>query len=240
MVHPTSSRTRPDNALLNVLSDAEFAAIADKLGPIRCAAKTVVGVRGDTAKSIIFPCGAVLSVLAYMQNGMVVEIGTIGREGFHGIEVLLDGTAWAETTICQVSGDAVQMSVADFQHAIHGDSTLRHAAARFLSVYLALVSQSVACNRLHNIEERFARWILMTHDRVGADSFNLTQEFIADMLGVHRPQVSVVAKAFQLAGHIDYKRGRMKIRNRAGIEAAACECYQIGRAQIAEMLAPLH
>ncbi len=236
----TTLRTRPDNALLGFLSDAEFADIEEKLKPITCAAKKVVGLRGDAAKTIVFPCGAVLSVLAYMQNGMVVEIGTIGREGFHGIEVLLDGTAWAETTICQVSGDAVQMSVADFQHAIRGDSALRHAAARFLSVYLALVSQSVACNRLHNIEERFARWILMTHDRVGADRFNLTQEFIADMLGVHRPQVSVVAKAFQLAGHIDYKRGHMKIRNRAGLEAAACECYQVGRTQILQMLHPLH
>ncbi len=236
MIQRTKVGTRPQNALLRFLSDADFAAIESKLEPISCPAKTVLATRGQPAKAIVFPCGAVLSVLANMKNGMVVEIGTIGSEGFHGIDVLLDGSSWAETTICQVGGDAVTMTVADFRRAISHDGTLLHAVRRFLSVYLALVSQSVACNRLHNIDERFARWILMTHDRVGTDRFDLTQEFIAGMLGVHRPQISVVARTFQQQGVIGYGRGTMTILDRAGLEAAACECYQIGRTQVHHML----
>jgi CRP-like cAMP-binding protein len=140
------------------------------------------------------------------------------------------------TTLCQVEGAALRMSAAAFNRAIEGNSALRRLCQRYLTAYLSLVSQSVACNRLHNIEERFARWVLMTHDRVDGDEFFLTQEFIADMLGVHRPSVSLVAGAFQQAGFIKYSRGAMTILNREGLEAASCECYETCREQFRRLL----
>jgi len=199
--------------------------------------KEVVGERGKAAEHVHFPCGGVLSVLAFMQSGAAVEVGTLGREGFYGLELLVGGKIWTETTVCQVEGDSLRMPAAAFRKAIAADTGLRRMTQRYLMAYLALVSQSVACNRLHNIEERFARWVLMAHDRVEGDEFFLTQEFIADMLGVHRPSVSVVAGAFQQAGYIKYSRGAMCILNREGLEAASCECYAASNEQFASLLA---
>jgi CRP-like cAMP-binding protein len=189
--------------------------------------KQVLGERDESISYIYFPCTAVLSVLSQMLDGQMVEVGTIGNEGFYGIDVLIGGNLAIETTLCQVPGKALRMPVADFKRAIDGNTPLRQVAQRYLQAYLSQVSQSVACNRLHNIEARFARWILMTHDRVLGDEFYLTQEFLADMLGVQRPSVSIVAGAFQEAGTIQYHRGHMTILKREALEQACCECYGI-------------
>lgn len=214
------------NRLLDQLSDASWERLAPALQAVQLARKDIVGERGELAAHVIFPCGGVLSVLAYMENGAAVEVATVGHEGLFGIELVLGGERWTETTLCQVEGPALRMSGTAFRAALDSDPALRDLAQRFVIAYLAVVSQSVACNRLHNIEQRFARWMLMTHDRVDSDSFNLTQEFIADMLGVHRPSVSLVAGSFQKAGFIKYVRGTMSILNREGLEQASCECYR--------------
>jgi len=224
------------NLLLNALGDDEYQRLAPRLQMVQLQQKDTVGQRGATSSYIYFPCTAVLSVLAFMDDGSAVEVGTVGKEGFVGIELLLGGARNTETTICQVDGSALRMSTGDFKEAIAGDTPLRRITQRYLLVYLSLVSQSVACNRLHGIEARFARWVLMTHDRVDGNEFNLTQEFIADMLGVQRPSVSLVASAFQQAGLIRYSRGHMTILNRAGIEDASCECYGIVREQFRTLL----
>lgn len=216
------------NRLLDTLSETSWQGLAPGLQLVQLARKDRVADRGEPAGQMLFPCGAVLSVLAYMEDGAAVEVATIGREGLFGIELLLGGKRWSETTVCQVEGTALRMSAATFRDALDADAALRDLAQRYVMAYLSVVSQSVACNRLHNIEERFARWILMTHDRVCSDSFNLTQEFIADMLGVHRPSVSLVAGSFQKAGFIKYARGTMVILNREGLEQASCECYAAG------------
>ena len=130
------------------------------------------------------------------------------------------------------------MRLAPFLAAIEGKTALRDLAFRYLYAYLAQVSQAVACNRLHTTEERFAKWLLMCHDRVPADDIAITQEFLADMLGVHRPSVSLVAGAFQQAGFIKYSRGSMKILNREGLEAASCECYAANNEQFVRFLGP--
>jgi CRP-like cAMP-binding protein len=224
------------NRLLATLDEDAYQQLAPLLQPAHLAMGDVIGERGQPAGYVYFPCGAVLSELIYMANGSAVEVGTIGKEGFCGLELLLGGTNWTETIVCQLEGDSLRMSAADFREAVGGDTPLRRIAQRYFLVYMNLVLQSVACNRLHNIEERFARWVLMTHDRLDGDSFFLTQEFIADMLGVHRPSVSVVAGAFQQAGFIKYSRGNMSILNRQGLEDASCECYALVAEQIADLL----
>ena len=225
------------NHLLASLSEAQYREIAPDLFPVHLHRKVVVGQRDKPATNVYFPCGGVLSVLAFMQSGAAVEVGTIGKEGFFGLELLVGSDQWTETTVCQVEGPSLRMPVAAFRAAIDGDTPLRRVTQRYLVAYLALVSQSVACNRLHNVEERFARWVLMTHDRVDGDAFFLTQDDMADMLGVHRPSVSLVAGAFQQAGFVKYSRGAMTILNREGLEEASCECYASHVAQLARLMA---
>jgi CRP-like cAMP-binding protein len=231
-----SRAVKRGNDLLNTLTDDEYATLVPALQLLHMKAKDVVGERNASLDYIYFPCGAVLSVLAFMSDGMAVEVGTAGREGFVGIEVLAGGGHWTETTICQVEGDCLRMPVREFKEAIAGDTQLRRITQRYFLVYLSLVSQSVACNRLHTLEERFSRWVLMTHDRVDGDQFYLTQEFLASMLGVQRPSVSLVASAFQQAGLLRYHRGRMTIVNRPGLEDICCECYGTVKEQFQRFL----
>lgn len=220
-----TGRAPAGNVLLDSLDDDSWRTLAPALQRIQLKRKDVVGVAGHTAAQALFPCGAVLSVLNYMHNGAAVEVATVGREGLFGIELVLGAPEWVATTVCQIEGPAWRMNASAFRDALGPDAPMRLLAQRYGMAYLSMVSQSVACNRLHNIEERFARWVLMTHDRVDGDSFFLTQEFIADMLGVHRPSVSLVAGAFERAGFIRYSRGAMTILDRAGLESASCECY---------------
>ena len=236
----STSSARSDascNRLLASLGDDEYRELAPDLQAVHLHRKEVVGERGKAAEYVYFPCGGVLSVLAYMQSGAAVEVGTIGKEGFFGLELLVGGAQWTETTVCQIEGRSLRMSASAFRDAIKDDTPLRRVGQRYLMAYLSLVSQSVACNRLHNIEERFARWMLMTHDRVDGDEFFLTQDFIADMLGVHRPSVSLVAGAYQQAGFIKYSRGWMQILDRAGLKEASCECYAASKSQFERVLA---
>jgi len=226
------------NHLLGGLPAPDWRALLPELLPVHLERRTVVAERGQPVTHVYFPCSGILSVMAYMQTGAAVEVGTIGREGFLGLELLVGVNEWTETTVCQIEGDCLCMPARAFLEAVQGDTALRRICQRYLVAYLANVSQSVACNRLHNIEERFARWVLMTHDRVGNNRFFLTQEYIADMLGTHRPSISVVAGAFQQDGFIQYSRGWMTIANRAGLEAATCECYEATALQFAKLREP--
>ncbi len=213
------------NRLLALLPLAEYQRLLPRLEMVDINFKDVVFERNKPIEYVYFPCTSVFSVLSFAKDGAAVEVGTIGNEGFGGIDILIGGKLATDTTICQVTGSSLRMRTGDFQEAINGDTPLRNVTQRFLRAFLSQVSQSVLCNRLHTIEERFARWVLMTHDRVPGNEFHLTQEFLADMLGVQRPSVSVVAGAFQQAGLIKYSRGNMTILNRAGLEGTACECY---------------
>jgi CRP-like cAMP-binding protein len=224
------------NHLLDTLEEHDYHQLAPSLHEVHVRIKDIVGQRGTPPAHVYFPCTNVFSVLANMADGSAVEVGTIGREGFVGVEFLIGGPAWTETVVCQIEGDALRMEIGDFMAAIDSDTPLRRIAQRYLLAYMSLVSQSVACNRLHTIEARFARWVLMTHDRVDGDAFFLTQEFLADMLGVQRPSVSLVAGAFQQAGLLRYNRGHMTILSRAGLEDVCCECYGIVNEQFAQLL----
>jgi CRP-like cAMP-binding protein len=216
-----------DNRLLDLLSTDEYRPLAPYLEKVDLNIKDTIGERGQPIQYIFFPCTAVLSVLNLMLDGQAVEVGTIGNEGFYGIDVLIGSDLATDTSICQIKGKALRMPVADFKRAVDGNTPLRRVTQRFLQAYLSMVSQSVACNRLHTIEARFARWVLMTHDRVLGNDFYLTQEFMASMLGVHRPSISLVAGAFQQAGMIRYSRGHMTILKRDALEEICCECYDI-------------
>lgn len=215
------------NRLLALLPSAEYDCLRPRLELVHTEFKQVLFERNKPIEYIYFPCNSVFSVLSFTRDGAAVEIGTIGNEGFSGIDILIGGRLATDTTICQVAGNSLRMRTIDFLEAVNGETPLREVTQRFLRAYLSQVSQSVVCNRLHTIEERFARLVLMTQDRVAGNEFHLTQEFLADMLGVQRPSVSVVAGAFQQAGLIKYSRGHMTILNRQKLEEVACECYAV-------------
>jgi CRP-like cAMP-binding protein len=176
---------------------------------------------------VYFPLSGVISVHTRMREGVAVEIATIGREGMVGLEIFLGGEQTPASAFCQVAGRAARIGADAFRQVVRDSVPLTALLLRYTQATLTQVSQSVACNRLHSIEERCARWLLMTHDRVEGNRFELTQEFLAEMLGVRRASVSIAASILQRAGFIRYSRGRIEVVDRAGLERAACECYGV-------------
>jgi len=224
------------NHILSSLPEAEYQALRPALEYLPTPMHAVLFGRDEEIRHVYFPLSGCHSVLAIMQDGAAVEVGTIGNEGMSTVDVLTGSTTAVETTVCQIPGYSLRMPAAKFKQAIEVNSELKRLVYRFLQAYLSQVSQSVACNRLHRTEERFARWILLSHDRVQGDELQLTQEYLADMLGVHRPSVSLIARRFQKAGLLDYHRGTVRILDRAGLEQSACECYAVVRKQFARAL----
>jgi CRP-like cAMP-binding protein len=224
------------NHLLAKLTDEQFRPLLPMFEVIETKVGDVLLRQGQPIEYVYFPIYSTHSCMVYMENGSAVEVGTIGNESFTGIELLFDATLSAETLVCQIAGTNLRMSANDFQEVIGTARALTRILKCSGQAYLAQVSQSAACNRLHSTDMRFARWLLITHDRVQGDEFLITQEFLAAMLGVHRPNVSVVAGIFQQAGMIRYNRGHMKILDRAKLEESACECYAMVSSQFERLL----
>lgn len=224
------------NHLLSRLPDDQYQQLLPFFELVPTNVKDVLCQQGQPFEYVYFPCDCAHSCTLCMEDGTMVEVGTIGNESHTNVEVLVGATHATETIVCQIAGHSLRMKVSDFREAISTLLPLRLLAECCAQGYLAQVSQSVACTRLHSVEMRFARWLLVTHDRVQGNEFNLTQEFLAAMLGVHRPSVSVVAGMFQHAGLIKYSRGHMRILNREKLEETACECYATVRDQYQRLL----
>ncbi len=183
-----------------------------------------------------FPLGAILSVVARMKNGGMIEIGTIGREGTSAVPLVMGSETSANESFCQVPGKAWKMPAETFRGLLATSQMFREFLNRYLQAYVNMLGQLAACNRLHSVYERCARWLLMTGDRVGSDEFPLTHEFLAIMLGSRRSGVTVAAAILQKAGFIHYAHGTVTILDRAGLEATTCECYKITSEQFGNLL----
>ncbi len=223
------------NRLLRSLEPAVYEQMAPHLELIRFPLGRIVYEPGQVLDDVYFPNHGVLSMLTVLENGDLVEIATVGNEGMADLSVFLGLKISSSRLLCQVPGDTLRMKTVTFLELVERNPGLRIALGSYMVSMFILVSQSAACNRLHPVEERCARWILMTHDRVDSDAFPLTQDFLASMLGVRRPSVSVAAGILQKAGLVEYHRGRMTVLDRDGLEAAACECYGIVRGQFDSM-----
>jgi CRP-like cAMP-binding protein len=175
---------------------------------------------------VYFMCDGVISMVSEMHDG-TVEVGTVGREGMSGLPIVLDATTMPTRAFVQVPGDALRMSAEDLRESMRAVPGLRRLLHRYALALFDQAAQHAACNRLHTLEERCARWLLMTHDRVDGDVLRLKQQFLAEMLGVHRPAVTIAAGALQRAGMIRYSRGKVTVLDRAALESASCECYAI-------------
>jgi CRP-like cAMP-binding protein len=222
---PVNATVARQNLLLNKLADADLQPCLELFEIAEMKVKDVLYEQGQPIDDIYLPCNSVISNLIYMEDGAAIEVGTTGNESFTGVELLLGGTEATETAVCQIAGVSLRMPVNDFKHLMATYSPLGNLLQRAGQAYLFMVAQTAACNRLHQIEGRFARWLLITHDRVRSNEFALTQESLAMMLGVQRPSVNLTAGTFQQAGIIKYTRGKMQVLNRERLEEAACECY---------------
>jgi CRP-like cAMP-binding protein len=217
------------NRLLRALPLDLYDKLLVDLRPVRLDLRQVLIEPNVSITSVWFVREGVGSMIATEQEGGSVEVGTIGCEGFVGLPVLHGVDSMPYRVIVQIAGDAWRMSADAFRRAIDARAPFRHICLRFAQYFSDQVAQSVACNRLHTLEERCARWLLMTHDRVIGDQYELTQEFLALMLGVRRAGVSVAMGVLQREGIVNYVRGRVSIIDRPRLEEASCACYRITR-----------
>jgi CRP-like cAMP-binding protein len=223
------------NQLLAYLPPDDYAALLAELEPVHIEHKQYLSGPDESIKEVYFPRGAVISILAPMEDGQSVEGATVGVEGIVGLPVFLgDGSAQDEV-VCQVPGPGARMSAERFRFAYERSAALHDMLHRYTLALMGQLIRTAGCNRAHPVEERCARWLLMTSDRVGSNEFPLTQEFLAAMLGVRRPSVTVAAGLLQQAGLIQYHRGRLTIIDRERLEQSACEDYRLTR-QIYERL----
>jgi CRP-like cAMP-binding protein len=232
-IHASADRraTSPRNRLLATLPPEDRARLARRTQLVSLASGQHVVDAGVPVRTVMFPETAVVSMIATMRDGTSVEVATVGVEGLVGLPALLGTESLPMTVLAQVAGDAWRLDADVFRHELARTAALREAADRYLQGLIIQIAQTVACNRLHPVGERAARWLLMTADRVGADEFHLTQEFLATMLGVHRPSVTVAAGELQREGSITYHRGHVQITDRKRLEESACECYRVIRSE---------
>lgn len=227
------------NRLLDALPAAERDEIIDESPLTALERSMVLAAPVERIAKIYFPVDGVISLMTAADDGVWVESATIGNEGMFGFTVFLGNDSWGNSeAIVQVAGSAYAMPIDRFRTALASKDKLHELVAGYTQALFAQISQSVACNGRHSIEQRAARWLLQTRDRMGSDRFALTQEYLAIMLGVRRPSVSVAAKALQNAGLITYSRGSIAIIDRTGLAKVSCGCYDTVRAEY-DRLVPL-
>jgi len=214
------------NALLRHLSATEYARLRPHLKDVPLEFKQVLYEPDGPIDAVYFVEHGVVSLVTLLDDGATVETGTVGNEGVAGLPVFLETDRGTDRGICQVVGSAKRLS-AEMVHfeRRRADSQLVSIVLRYTSAVIKMTAQTAACNRLHTVEERMSRWLLMMVDRVGHNEFALTQEFLAQMLGVRRPTVNIAGATLQKAGLIRYSRGKIALVDREGLEAASCECY---------------
>ena len=222
-------RTR--NQLLQRLGEPDTGKLIAKMQRVPILAGQSLTDDETPADRVYFPESAVASVLVGLRDGTTIEVGTVGSEGIVGLPVFLGAPSHRFQVIGQISGDALRMDATQFRREVDANGALHDVLHTYTQAFLVQLAQTVACNRSHPVEARAARWLLTTSDRLGNGEFKLTQEFLALMLGVHRPSVSLAAAALQSAGAIAYRRGNIRITDRKLLRAKSCECYEVVQAE---------
>ena len=224
------------NRILSLLPPSERQSVLERAEVVTVQSKDVIYEQEQPIRFAHFPDDCVISLVTKLDDGDTVEAMTVGNDGFAGIAVFHGLPSSHLTAVGQISGQSRRVSVEDFTKLIASCPALYRLLHRYSQFVFETVSQSAACNRLHVIEQRCARWLLMSQDRVGRDQFDLTQEFLAMMLGVRRPGVTVAMGLLEKAGLISHRRGSIQVVNRAGLEKASCECYKTIRARQAKLI----
>jgi CRP-like cAMP-binding protein len=221
------------NRLLLALPPRDFKRFSSNLKRVSCSSKQVLMEADSALDYVYFPASGVISVLAVYADGSAIDMATIGREGCTGVQAILGAEVSSVRFLIQIPGEAAKMSRAAFMRAMRTIPAFRRLTNAYVQAFLEQVLVSVACNGAHSLKERLARWLLMMRDCSDDDLLPIGQGLMAEMLGVHRPSITNVAKELENAGLIERGRGQVTIRNRPGLIKASCECYQLVRQRTA-------
>jgi len=213
------------NGVLAALPRKDYLALLDGLEPVALTYGTVLYEPGELIAHVFFPVDCLVSLLTAVEGHPATEVGMVGREGIVGITLALGMDVSSIRALVQGTGTAMRMNAARFRREFERSLPLQRGLYRYANAKLALARQTVACNQFHAVEPRLARWLLMTSDRLASDEFILTQRLLADILGVLRAAVSRAAGSLQQRRLIRYRRGKIRILDRQGLEAASCRCY---------------
>lgn len=225
MRNPRPQPPSPANDLLAALPAHVRLALLRELAPVTLAFGRVLSEPGATIRNVYLPVRAVVSLLTVVDGRAALEVGLVGREGMVGVSLALGVGVSPVRVLVQGEGSALQMRAAPFRRLFEAHRPLRDALHRYASTLMAQITQTAACNRFHTVDARLARWLLMVRDRACSENLHLTQGFLADMLGVRRVGVTEAASALHRRALIEYSRGRIRILDPAGLQAAACSCY---------------
>jgi CRP-like cAMP-binding protein len=215
------------NRLLAALPREEYERILPHLGHVTFKLGEVVYESGGQMEHIYFPTKAIVSLLYLMENGASAEMGMAGNEGLVGVALFMGGNTMPNRAVVQSAGGAVRMKARVLRDEFARGGAFQRLLLRYTQALLTQMSQTAVCNRLHAIEQQLCRWLLLSHDRLKSNELVMTQELIAGMLGVRREGVTAAAGRLQEQGIISYVRGRIRIHDRRGLEASACECYKV-------------
>ncbi|MGX1167043.1 CRP-like cAMP-binding protein [Bradyrhizobium sp. USDA 372] len=227
-----------DNRLLANLPDRELELVQPHLQAVELRYTQVLAEPDEPITHMYFPTRGVLSMVNEPEDGDIIEFATVGNEGMVGVPLLLGASTMPSRVFVQVEGAGFRAAASGMLEVLKQTPTFNARLMRYVMALLNQIAQGTSCNRLHEVQERCARWLLHTHDRVNGESFTLTQEFLGQMLGVHRPTVTIAARMLQQAGLIRYSRGHIEVIDRPGLEAAACPCYRLIIDQYARLLEP--
>jgi CRP-like cAMP-binding protein len=228
-----ASSNWPRNRLLLALPSPNLKRLMPNLEHIRCERAQVLMDADSSLDQVFFPDSGVVSVVAVYADGSIIEMATIGREGCSGVQAILGAKRSSVQLLVQIPGSAVKMPRAAFTHALRSMPAFRNVMDAYVQAFLEQVMVSVACNGAHSLKQRLARWLLMMRDRSDGDVLPITQDLLAEMLGVQRPTITNAAREFERAGLIERGRRQVTILDRQRLMKASCECYQLVRARLA-------
>lgn len=218
-----------DNHLLDALSKAELKRLRPHLEPVAMPLGQVVYESGRMLDHVYFPATAIISLLYVMEDGASAEIAVVGNEGLVGISLFMGGETTPSRAVVQSAGDAFRLAARHLRVEFNRAGPLQHLLLRYTQSLITQMAQTAVCNRHHSVDQQLCRWLLLSLDRLPSDELVMTQELIANMLGVRREGVTAAAGKLQDAGVIEYRRGHIKVLDRPKLEKMSCECYEVVR-----------
>lgn len=228
------------NHLLDALLQTEYDRIASDLEYIEMPLGEVIYESGEQLQHVYFPIDSIISMLYVMEDGASAEIAVVGNEGILGISIFMGGETTPSRAVVQSAGYGYKLKAQLLKNEFNRAGPVMRLLLRYTQALITQMSQTAVCNRHHTIEQQLCRWLLLSLDRLASDELSMTQELIANMLGVRREGVTEAAGKLQRAGLIDYRRGRIKVLNRPALEARVCECYQVVKTEFDRLLPSLH
>ena len=239
LTSPPHSPNPRQNHLLAALPEADYQRILPHLEYIKMPLGKIISEAGGATHFVYFPTTAIVSLLNVLENGSTAEISIVGREGVVGVALFMGGASMLSRALVQSEGSAYRMRGDLLKQEFSRNPAMQHLFMRYIMALLAQMAQTAVCNRHHSIDQQLCRWLLMSMDRLSGNVLNMTQELIADMLGVRREGVTEAAGKLQDAGLISYSRGCLTVLDRPGLEARVCECYEVVKKEFTRLLPDL-